>query len=914
MKIKTTLCLLLFYAVQLSFSQTTAVWKIKQNQSIQKSENFDTKTLSANHKFFELDLAILNQMLKEAPNRKNTFASNTVISFPNILGDLEEFKMLEASNFDDALQARFSEIRSYIGVGISDKLAQIRISISPESIQAQIFRTDKKNELIIPFSDNKKIYAVTNTPEISDGPTFECVTIDNFKAIDKKKDANKSVQSSAQVLKTFRLALSCTAEFTTIKGGTIPLVLASINNTLTVVNGILNKEVAVNLVMINNTSLLYTDTITDPYSLPANALSVIAGCTSPTFDCPTTWNNELQTTLTTVVGESNYDIGHLFSTGGKGGHAGCFGCICDALVPSTSNPVYQKGKGSGWSSFNDNSFTNLYYFENYLIPHEVGHQLGAYHTFGHFSGATDANVEPGSGSTIMSYGGVAPFGLNVVTITDDYYSFKSLEQIQTNLATKSCGQNTILTNTPPIINAGADLILPKGTPFFLTGTGTDVNGDAISYSWEQNDDVSFSTNQLSVPSPTKVDGAHFRSLPAVASPVRYFPSLSNLSLTTAGLKWEVPPAPITDKTLNFKLTGRDNALGQVQTNSDAMTATFKVNVGPFLVTSQNIQDQIWIAGATETITWTVNNTTALVGSTTVDILFSTDGGLTFPTILLANTPNDGSEAIIVPNVVAEKCKIMVKPSNNVYFNVNNKSISIGYSVATVCNSYAVNPNFTIPDNVLTSSIITINVPTNEYISDVNLSLNITHPFMGNIGLRLSNPSNNVDNILIQNTCSGINNFNGTLDDAGSAIICVSPIAGLILPTQPLSDFNGGNALGDWKVRIRDTSSTEIGVLNSATLNICSKVYTQIPLTNAVFNIKSFTIFPNPSTGIFNIQTENPITNANITVADLNGRIVHESKAENLDNKSLNLNHLQNGIYILNVSNGDFNHSQKIIKQ
>lgn len=913
MKTKTTLSLLLFFIISIGFSQTKSIWKPATKENISVSKDFDTSTLSASSKFFELDLPSLNQALKAAPSRANTFTSSTIVSFPNILGELEGFKMLEASNFDDDLQARFPEIRSYVGVGITDKLAQIRISISPEGIQAQIFRTDKKNELITPFSDNNKIYAVTNPPEINDGNSFKCSTIDTFKPKDKPKDGNKSIQSNTQLLKTFRLALSCTAEFTTLKGGTIPLVLASINNTLTVVNGILNKEVAVNLVMINNTSLLYTDAITDPYSLPVNAQSSIAGCTSASGDCPTTWSNELQTTLTSVVGEVNYDIGHLFTTGGKGGNAGCIGCVCDALVPSSSTPVYQRGKGAGWSSYFDSTPAN-YYFENYLIPHEIGHQLGANHTFGYFNETTGANVEPGSGSTIMSYGGYAPSGLNVVTISDDYYSFKSLEQIQTNLATKTCPVDIILTNSPPAINAGADLILPKGTPFFLTGTGTDLNGDAISYSWEQNDTVITSTNLLSVPSPTKVDGAHFRSLPAMASPVRYFPSLSNLSLTTAGLKWEVPPALATDKTLNFKLTGRDNALGQVQTKSDAMTATFKGNVGPFLVTSQNTQDQIWIAGATETITWTVNNTSTLAGSATVDILFSTDGGLTFPTVLLANTPNDGSEPITVPNVVAEKCKIMVKPSNNVYFNVNSKSISIGYIVATVCNNYVVNPNFTIPDNVSTFSEIIINVPTNEYITDVNLSLNITHSFMGELAVRLRNPINNVENIMIQNVCSGSGSFNGTFDDAGSALICNSPISGIILPNQPLIDFNGGSSLGNWKVRIRDTVNGDIGVVNTATLNICSKVYTQTVLSNEQFQFNNFSIFPNPSTGIFTIQTKNSISNANITVADMNGRIVYQTNAENLDSKTIDLNNLSNGIYILNISNGDFNHSQKLVKQ
>ncbi len=913
MKTKITLCLFLFCIIQSGYSQTKTIWKITQDNNIQKSENFDPKTLSANHKLFELDLALLNQMLKEAPKRETTFTSNTVILFPNIMGELEGFKMLEASNFDSELQARFPEIRSYVGVGVNDKLAQIRISISPDKIQAQIFRVGKKNELIISTSNDNKIYAVTNPPENNEEQAFGCSTVDTFKIENKSQNDNKPLRSNAQVLKTFRLALSCTAEFTTIKGGTIPLVLASINNSLTVLNGILEKELSVHLAMINNTTLLYTDANTDPYSLPANALTVIAGCSSATGNCPTTWGNELQNTLTTVVGESNYDIGHLFSTGGISGNAGCIGCVCDALAPSNSTPIFQKGKGSGFTPLAID-VTNIYYFENYLLPHEVGHQLGANHTFGHINEGTGANVEPGSGSTIMSYGGFLASDLNVVTITDFYYSFKSLEQIQTNLATKSCAQNTTLTNNPPTISAGLDLILPKGTPFFLTGSGNDANGDVISYCWEQNDAVTLSTSTASVPTLIKSNGANFRSLPAVATPVRYFPSLSNISLTTPGLKWEVPPALTFDKTINFKLTGRDNALGQAQTNSDAMTVTFKGDVGPFFITSQNTENQTWIAGANETITWTVNNTTTLAGSTTVDILFSTDGGLTFPTVLIANTPNDGSETIIVPNVLAQKCKIMVKPSNNVYFNVNNKSIAIGYTVATVCNNYVVNPNLAIPDNALTSSIIQINVPTDDFITDVNLSLNITHPRISHLSIALNSPTSNFNTFVMSDSCGFTANFNGTFDDEGSAIVCSSPISGLIIPLQPLTALDGASSFGDWQLRIRDRIAGTVGVLNSATLTICSQVFTQTLLGNQIFSKKSFIVYPNPSTGIFTIQFENAISNANIIVADLNGRIVYQTRSENLNNQKLDLSKLQSGMYILNIRSDSYNYSHKIVIQ
>ena len=95
--------------------------------------------------------------------------------------------------------------------------------------------------------------------------------------------------------------------------------------------------------------------------------------------------------------------------------------------------------------------------------------------------------------------------------------------------------------------------------------------------------------------------------------------------------------------------------------------------------------------------------------------------------------------------------------------------------------------------------------------------------------------------------------------------------------------------------------------------------TRLLSNNTLLTIKEFTynqltVYPNPSAGLFNIQTKNPIENATITVYDLNGRIVYQAKSENIENKSLDLNNLSNGIYILNIANGNVKYSQKIIKQ
>jgi hypothetical protein len=56
-------------------------------------------------------------------------------------------------------------------------------------------------------------------------------------------------------LRTFRLAMSVTGEYTAYFGGTKALALAAINNTMTRVNGVFEKDFAVRMVLIANTDL-----------------------------------------------------------------------------------------------------------------------------------------------------------------------------------------------------------------------------------------------------------------------------------------------------------------------------------------------------------------------------------------------------------------------------------------------------------------------------------------------------------------------------------------------------------------------------------------------------------------------------------------------------------------------------------
>ncbi len=910
MKKKSTLTLLCVLFANLCFSQSYKLWsKVEKSGVIKISKTVERESFPKEFKLYELNLESLKQNLSSTQDR---FISKkgTLISFPNASGELEQFEVYEASNFEPGLQAQFPDIRAYVGKSLSDPYAQLRFSISPNEIQSTVFRVGKPTEFMEPYSEDKKTYAVYISSKNKSGSGFVCSTKDEIKITDRIVNKEQSMKSNDKKWRTMRLALSCTGEYGTYFGGNSQA-LAQMNATMTRVNGVLEKDLAIHLnIITNNTSIIYTDAATDPYSIPS-----IGNGPNPT------WNLELQTTLTSVIGDSNYDIGHLFGDSGGGGNAGCIGCVC--VDPTVAVP---EGKGSAYTSPAGGRPAIGDTFDIDYVVHEIGHQLGANHTFafGNFSGNenTSVNVEPGSGSTIMAYAGITG-ATDVQSNSDDYFTYRSILQIQNNLDTKTCPVVTTLTNNPPTISAGANLTLPKGTPFILTGTGSDIDGDVITYCWEQNDDATTVGATPSFPSGTKTNGPNFRSYMPSSNPVRYFPSLANL---VNGSIWEV--VPTIARTLNFTLTGRDNSVEAYQTATSSMTVTFSDTVGPFEVTSQNTDGISWTQATTKNITWSVNNTTSLSGSNNVDILLSTDGGLTFPTVLIADTPNDGSQDITVPNVAAPFCRIMIKPSDNVYFNINSKAFAIGYIVTTevVCTPYT--RTFS-PPRAMTTDWIGFGIPspgatiTDDFtITDANLVVDCTAARTNQVSFGIVKPgSNSVSPVLFDGPTSGCDNSKSNLkvtfdDEASTAFDCNATATGAsYIPEEALSSLDGINSNGIWGIAAKSTVTTN--TISSLTLVLCKTnvTITEIVLSTQGFEFSDLSLFPNPTKGDFTIKFTS--TNSNdikVNVHDMRGREVYEKSFLNTSafNQDISLNKILPGIYLVSITDGVKKTTRRII--
>jgi hypothetical protein len=660
---KIVLLLVAVFAVStLAVTAQIKVWSANNDSrmTIVTDKSVERQSFPIDFKLFDLNIDPLKQQLFSIVGT-DARQSSTVISLPNAKGTLEYFEVYEDSNFEPDLQAQFPEIRAFSGRGVTDRYATLKLSISPQGIQTMVFRTDTDNEFMEPYSRDHNTYAVYKTSRDRGTLPWACDTEDRGLLSDTKSKAESfAPESSSGEVRTVRLAQSCNGEYANFFGATssaqVNLVLAAFNATLTRVNGVNEKDLAIHFNLIaGTTAVIYYDPATDPYTTLSS------------------WNSQEQAVMNSNIGAANYDIGHMFGASGGGGNAGCIGCICN-----------DANKGSGITSPADNIPMGDNFDIDYVV-HEMGHQLGANHSFSWSNEGSGVNYEVGSGITIMGYAGIT--SQDVAPHSIDTFHAGNIAQIQTNLASKTCPVTTVMTaNHAPVVAPVSNYTIPISTPFALTGSATDAEGDALTYQWEQVDQTTTSGN-ASVASPTKATGPNWLSFVPTASPTRTFPRLSTIQ---AGL-FVTPTLPGGDaianiealssvpRTLNFRLTVRDNnpyvaGVKTGQTQFTNMTVTVDSS-GPLKVTSPNT-GVAWNGNTIHNVTWDVNGTNAgAVNAANVKISYSSDGGATFPTVIKASTPNDGSEPITVPSVNSSTARIKVEAVGNIFFDMSDANFT-----------------------------------------------------------------------------------------------------------------------------------------------------------------------------------------------------------------------------------------------
>jgi len=613
---------------------------------------------------YKVDLTSLRNLLKDAVET-GSGAKPVIISLPTAEGKIERFAVYSNPVMEKSMAERY-ELGSYVGVGVDDPSKYLRFSTSPTEIQSMIIK-DGVFQFIEPISADKKTYGVFyKTKRDAGDHGFECTTeereltkdIKKLEENGKKKLSGVGITSrpSSTKYRTYRLALSVTGEYTQA-AGSVPNAVTRMNNTMTRVNGVFEKDFGIKLIIQDLPNIIFTDPASDPYS--NNNL-----------------NLQLQQTLTSLVGNANYDMGHVFNADGGNGNAGSIGSTC--VNPANANSL---AKGSGFTQ-STNPTGDL--FDIDYVAHEMGHQLGGNHTFSHANEGSGANVEPGGGTTIMAYAGITQD--NVQANSDAYFHYKSIDQILTSLEGKTtCGTSQdVTTNTPPVISALTAYTIPKGTAYYLDATATDAQNDPLKYTWEQYDSVGI-TNSISGDSGWgyNTEGSIARSFFGTTSGRRYFPSLSlvmNGTLTSKAT-WET--VSYVPRTLKYAVTVRDeNALRPMLSSSE--TTVTVANDGPFKFNGFTASSVLY-NNAANTIRWDVANTNAApYNVANVKIDYTTDNGTTW-TDLAASTPNNGSYTAQMPSGLTGAVKLRVSAIGNIFYAVS-PLINIGTAPTSTTNA------------------------------------------------------------------------------------------------------------------------------------------------------------------------------------------------------------------------------------
>lgn len=603
---------------------------------------------------YRFDLQSLRNILKDAVETGKG-AEAVIVSLPTAEGKIEKFAVYSDPVMEKSMADRY-QLGSYIGVGVDDPGKYVRFSTAPTEMQSMIIK-DGKFQFIEPITTDKQVYGVFYKTKRTDADHgFECSTeekslkdIKSLEAFGKKNLSNVGITNrpASTKYRTYRLALSTTGEYTKKfdPSGGIVNTVTQMNATMTRVNGIFQKDFAIKLIIQDLQNIIYTDPATDPYTGNLNL--------------------QLQQTLTSVVGNANYDMGHVFNASGGNGNAGSIGSTC--VDPATPTSL---AKGSAFTQ-NTNPVGDS--FDIDYVAHEMGHQLGGNHTFSHVSEGSGVNIEPGGGTTIMGYAGIT--GDNVQDFTDAYFHYSSVNQILNSLDSKpGCGTSeNITTNTAPVISALPAYSIPKGTAYYLDASATDT--DPIKYTWEQYDSVD-SYNSISGDSGWgyNAQGALTRSYFGTASGRRYFPSLPVVmggSLTDK-TKWET--VSYIPRVLKYAVTVRDENAAKPMLVSAETTVTV-TNDGPFKFTGL-IDNTTLYNNAANTISWDVANTNAApYNAANVKIEYTTDlvNGSTW-TELVASTPNTGSYTAQMPSGLTGPVKLRISAIGNVFYAVSPKII------------------------------------------------------------------------------------------------------------------------------------------------------------------------------------------------------------------------------------------------
>ncbi|MBO3116993.1 T9SS type A sorting domain-containing protein [Winogradskyella sp. DF17] len=660
---------LLFLGLSLSLcygQQVQNSW-VKISTMPNDVELFSKSDIPTSYTLYELTNLNLLEELSSIPSIEESQIKNgAIVSFPTMDGDLESFEVFEASVLAPELQEQLPNVRSFKGSSLRNPYKTVRFSFSQRGLHAMFLNGINGTEYIDAYSKDGKYYMHylrKDVPVDNDG-NFCLVDESNLDRNGMFNNGDMPIQqrnADDGLLRTYTLAMACTEEFADYWIAQLGLnassdadkkngILGVMNDFMTRVNGPYERDLGITMeIAANNTNVIF---LSSPFLNDGSIGTLI---------------NQSQTAIDNNINQS-YDIGHMLSRSGSG--LAAVGVVC-------LNGNNARAVSGGLGNFPPPEGIQ---YEN-VIMHEMGHQFSARHTWtaASCSGSYTSNsaAEPGGGTTIMAYAGICGASANIQSLADDYFHELSIGQMWGFIefgAGGNCPVEEVTGNSAPVADAGLNYTIPALTPYKLVGSATDADGTgSLTYCWEQSD---VNGQEINFPVNTTTTGPVTRSFPPSPNSTRYIPRLEDyVQNVDNSTEWEI--LMLAERNMNFTFTVRDNAVPGAQSDSDQMRVTVTNTAGPFRVISQSSSGIVYTGGTTQTIAWNNFGTTSPpVNESSVNILLSVDGGLTFPVVLLANTPNDGVQDIVIPNVDATNCRIMVEAATNIFYNINRQDFEI----------------------------------------------------------------------------------------------------------------------------------------------------------------------------------------------------------------------------------------------
>jgi hypothetical protein len=670
--------------------QADELWQPKTTQ--EKSEQLKPlRAMANNARYIQINQNVLNHTFA---NPK--LSAEIVLPLPNGLS--VSVKVSPSPILSEALAEQYPHFMTYEAEQVDQPKNIGRFSISHLGLFG-FFRYNNQWMLLSPrYQGEAEEYA---SYWYKDAPTqFETVSLAaDFLLADKKQEqpvlAQKLV-TTGDTVRTYKLAISTTGEYAQKLGGTTENVLAELMNLVNRINQVLLIDLALQFELIDNQAIIFLDPTSDPYTDSNIATDI----------------EENQSVIDQAIGSQNYDIGHLL--GNNGGGLAFVGVVCD-----------NQFKAQGYTGLS-NTQGERFYID--LVTHELGHQLGANHSFNATNSDSCAEgqrnnntaYEPGSGSTIMSYAGICG-SQNLQNNSDPYFHSISIQNIRDyvdGFYGQRCGVDVAIDNAIPQVQLTQNVYtIPSDTPFVLSASATDADNDLLTYTWEQFDNGGTlgATSNLTEMNSDNGNNPLFRSFSPIEISRRYFPQLNDVltGQTRLGETYAT-----TDRDLRFRLTARDNNGG---VNQQDLVITVTTANQTFNIDTPTQ----WQGLSNQTVTWDIGDTLkAPINCANVDILLIADAVNPIETKVLMGTPNDGQQNITVPNVTSVNARLVLKCSDNIFYALSPAAFSI-MTTETVAPKIDSQKTISLSEDTTTQiEFADLNVfdPDSAYPEDFTLSL------------------------------------------------------------------------------------------------------------------------------------------------------------------------------------------------